>query len=107
MASEGYIGWTEPIKNYYVSTEAWTAVASEGYIGWMEPIKNYYLSAEAWTAEQVFYPVSEQEECPAASEEYIGWPYIYYFHATQFWRLILWIYRGKSVERLTEPKTKN
>lgn len=62
---EEYIGSTE-LKNYYVSTEAWTTepVFHPVSVSKQEeyPVKNYSVFTEAWTTEPVFPPVSGQEE---------------------------------------------
>lgn len=61
MASEGYIRWTEPVKNYSVSTKARTVESVFHCVLEQEkyPVKNNSVSTEAWMAEPVLYPVIE------------------------------------------------
>lgn len=104
-ASEEYIRLTE-LKNYYISTEAWRAEPvfheQKEY-----PVKN--LSTEAWTTEQVFHPISEQEKCLVALEEYVGStePFKNYPVSTEGWtaELVLPAFTGWMVEPISPVST--
>lgn len=62
-ALKEYIGSTE-LKNYYVSTEAWTTEPVFHPVSKQEeyPVKNYSVFTEAWTTEPGFPPISGLEE---------------------------------------------